>query len=336
MVDDDGRAAPDDCESRARTFQRIQNALDDARPGDRISVCPGRYPEALRIGPRGDDVYLATEFSFQAVLVPPPTDQRPAVDIHDVTRFEMRGFKIRPSGRIGPVTIGGMSIPGTRVCSPAPVAIRIRDSSDVFIRGDKINTGSTCGYRTGIEVARSRASVITDTITDFLGRGIVAGPRSELVIAKSDVRFFHDTRDQALPGSRLDPEATGVVLDGVDRANLRTVSVYTRQPDDVDDLPALLWAGIVIQDARGPVTIRGDSQVTRTWRHGIGVLRSDHVSILNTLVQFGLGDGYFIDDSTGARIIGDDSRDNVTGIRLGPGTAGVLVDHLRSTRVPPS
>ncbi len=112
MVDDDGRAAPDDCESRTRTYGRIQDALDDARSGDRISVCPGRYREALRIGPRADDVYLATEVSFEAVLVPPPTDRRPAVDIHGVTRFEMRGFKIRPAGRTGPVDHRRAAHPG--------------------------------------------------------------------------------------------------------------------------------------------------------------------------------------------------------------------------------
>ena len=50
------------------------------------------------------------------------------------------------------------------------------------------------------------------------------------------------------------------------------------------------------------------------------------------MVRYGLGDGYFLDDLTGARISGDDSKGNVTGIRLGPGTSGVLVDHLRATQ----
>src|SRR6478609_8698177 len=81
MVDDDGRAAPDACGSRTRTFRHIQDALDAARPGDRIAVCPGRYRESLRVGPGGDDVYLAAEVSFEAVLAPAPTDTRPAVDI---------------------------------------------------------------------------------------------------------------------------------------------------------------------------------------------------------------------------------------------------------------
>ncbi len=103
----------------------------------------------------------------------------------------------------------------------------------------------------GIDIARSRASIITDKVTDFLGRGIVAGPATDVTIATSEVRFLHTAREQALPGSTLDPEAAGVVLDGVDRAALRTVSVFTRLPDDPDDLPSLLWAGIVIQRCPG-------------------------------------------------------------------------------------
>ncbi len=285
MVDDDGRAAPDDCGSRRPTFRTIQSALDAARPGERISVCPGRYPEALRIGPGMDDVYLATEVSFQAVLTPPPTDSRPSVDIRGVHRFEMRGFRIRPSGRVGPMTIGSLAIAGTRVCSPAPVAIRIRDSTDAAIRGDKIGAGPACGYQVGIDIAGSSATVSVDQVTDFLGRGIVARSGSDVGIDHTDVRFLHGDREQALPGSALDPEAAGIVLDGVAGARLRTVTVFTRVPTDPDELPSLLWAGIDIADASGPVTIRGDSVVTRTWRYGIRVIRSDRVSILNTLVR---------------------------------------------------
>ncbi len=291
MVDDDGRAAPDDCESARRAYRRIEDALDDARPGDRISVCPGRYRESLDIGRHSSDVYLAAEVSFEAVLAPPPTDDLPAVDVHDVTRFEMRGFRIRPAGRIGPVTIGGLRIPGTTVCSPAPVAIRIDDSTDVTIRGDRVWAGPACGYRIGIDIAQSSVQVSGVEVTDFLGRGIVAGRGADIAVDHSDVRFLHPDRSGALPGATLDAEATGMVLDGVDGARLRTVHVFTRVPTDPDELPSLLWAGIIIQDARGPVVIRGDSVVTRTWRYGIRVLRSDAVTILNTLVRRTYGDG---------------------------------------------
>jgi hypothetical protein len=331
MVDDDGRAAPDDCGSRRATFRTIQGALDAARPGDRISVCPGRYREALRIGPGMDDVYLATEVSFQAVLTPPPTDTRPAVDVRGVTRFEMRGFRIRPAGRVGRMTIGGLRIPGTRVCSPAPVAIRIRDSRDVTIRGDKVGAGPRCGYRVGIDVAGSTAKVSGDQVTDFLDRGLVAGAGADVGIDHTDVRFLHTARARALPGDTFDPEAAGVVLDGVASARLRTVSVFTKVPTGDDELPSLLWAGIVINNATGPVSIRGDSVVTRTWRYGIRVIGSDQVSILNTLVRRTYGDGIFLDQLSKARVIGTDTDRSVTGIRLGPDTTGVLVDHLRAT-----
>lgn len=332
MVDDDGHAAPDDCDAPQRTFARIQDALDDATRGDRISVCPGRYPEALRIGRAASDVYLATEVSFQAVLTPAPSDDRPAVDIHDVTRFEMRGFRIRPTGAVGTVSIGSLHIPGTLACSPATVAIRVRDATDVTIRGDNIGSSARCGYRVGIDVARSTGTISVVKVTDFLGRGIVVREGSDVGIDHSDVRFLHAHREQALPGSLLDPEAVGIVIDDVAAARLRTVNVFTRVPTDPDELIALLWAGIVITDARGPVSIRGDSVIRRTWRYGIRVIRSDAVSILNALVQRTYGYGIFLDELTGARIVGTDSELSVTGIWLGSQTQGVRIDRLRATR----
>jgi|GEM_PF-5533984 len=332
MVDDDGHAAPDDCDAAARTYARIQDALDDARAGDRISVCPGRYPEALRIGRTSSDVYLATEVSFQAILTPPATDERPAVDIHDVTRFEMRGFTIRPTGSVRPVTIGSLRIPGTRACSPAPVAIRVRDATDVTIRGDNIGSGATCGYLVGIDATRSTGTISGIQVTDFLERGIVARGGSDLGIDHSDVRFLHAHRDQALPGSTLDPEAVGIVIDGVAAARLRTVNVFTRVPTDPRELIAVLWAGIVITDAAGPVSIRGDSVVRRTWRYGIRVIRSNEVSILNALVQRTYGEGIFLDELRDARIVGTDTESSVTGIHLGPATQGVRINRLRATR----
>ena len=80
MVDLDGRAAPGDCSAQRRTYRRIQDAIDAARAGDRISVCPGRYREAIRLGRGARDLYLVSEDSFQAVLTPRPTDDIPAIE----------------------------------------------------------------------------------------------------------------------------------------------------------------------------------------------------------------------------------------------------------------
>jgi hypothetical protein len=331
MVDDDGRAAPADCGARTRTFRRIQDALGDARPGDRIAVCPGRYRESLRIGPDQHDVYLAAEVSFGAVLVPPRTDARPAVDIQGVTSFEMRGFRIRPAGRTGPLTVGGLRIAGTRVCSPAPVAIRIEDATDVTIRGMRIGAAPGCGYRTGIEVARSSAVIRYDEVTDFLSRGIVAHTGSHVTIDTTAVRFLHTRRDRALPGATLDGEATGVFIDGAATARFRTISVFTRLPDAEDELPTLLWAGIDIVDTPGSVSIRGKSVVTRTWRYGIRVRRTGEVTIFDTLVRDTFGDGYYLDGVSGGRVVDSDSERNPTGIRLGPETTDMLVSGFLAT-----
>ena len=329
MVDDDGRAGPDDCDARTRTYRRIQAALDDARPGDRIAVCPGRYRESLEIGPAADDVYLAAEVSFEAVLAPPPTDTRAAVRIQGVTGFELRGFRVRPSGRVGPLTVAGLQVAGTRVCSPAPVAIQIRGATDVTIRGVRIGAAPACGYRTGIDVARSSVTIRYDEVTDFLARGIVAHAASDVGIDTSAVRFLHTRRDEALPGATLDAQATGVVINGAAAARLRSISVFTRLPDTDDELPTLLWAGIDITDTSGSVTIRGDSVITRTWRYGIRVLRSSDVAIIDTLVRDTFGDGYSVDGVSGGRIMGSDSERNPTGIRLGTDTRSVLVSDFR-------
>lgn len=209
--------------------------------------------------------------------------------------------------------------------------MRIRDAHDVTIRGDRIGSGPTCGYRVGIEVIDASVGVTAAQVTDFLARGIMAGPGADIGIDHSDIRFLHRDRPAALPGSVLDPEATGVAVDGADAARIQTVSVFTRVPERPTDLVVLLWAGISISDTHAPVSIR-HSVITRAWRAGIRAVRSDGLSILNTLVRRTYGDGILLDELSGARIIGDDTDRSVTGIRLGPDSRDVLVDHLRATR----
>ena len=48
--------------------------------------------------------------------------------------------------RISESVEGGLKVAGTRVCSPAPVAVRITDSTDVTIRGVRIGAPPSCGY----------------------------------------------------------------------------------------------------------------------------------------------------------------------------------------------
>lgn len=332
MVDRDGRAAPGNCDARTPTYRRIQEALDAARDGERIAVCPGRYPEALRIGNRARDVYLASEDSFQAVLQPPAGDRLPGVDIDGAVGFEIRGFRVRMSGRVGPVAIGPIVIPGTRTCSPAPIAVRIRRATDAIVRGVRIEEGTGCGYHTGIRIDRSRARVSATVITNFLSQGIAVRDGSDVDLESTDIRFLHADLAEHLPGAALDPGATGLVIDHARAARIRTITVFSKVPARDEELPPQLWEGIVIADVAGPVLIRGDTVVRRTGLSGIRIVRSDHVTIRNTLVQRAFGDAYRLDDLAGGLIVGSDAERSTTGFRLGPDTSGVRMRQVRGIR----
>ncbi len=332
MVDRDGRAAPGDCDARTRSYRRIQDALDAARDGERIAVCPGRYPEALHIDGRARDVYLASEDSFRAVLTPPAGDRLPGVDIAGADGFEIRGFRLRMGGRIGPVTVGPVTVPGTRVCSPAPIAIRVRDATNAIVRGVRIGEIGACGYRTGIDIERSRARVSANVVADFLSRGIVVRDGSHADLEATDIRFLHADLVDHLPGGGLDPAATGLVIEGADSARIRTITVFSKVPARDEELPPLLMEGITIRDVAGPVVIRGDTVIRRTGESGIRVERSDQVTILNMLVERTFGVAYRLDDLSGARITGSDARRSTAGFRLGQGTRDVTLRQVRGIR----
>lgn len=331
MVDLDGRASPGDCDGRRRTHRRIQAALDAARDGERISVCPGRYREAIRIDGHARDLYLVSEDSFQAVIAPPPTSIRPAIDITEAVSVEVRGFRLALRGRSGPVRLGPVALPGSRVCSPAPVGIAVTGSAAVTIRGMRLQGDAGCGYATGIRVSRSTARLVTDLVTDFLSRGVVADQGSDLTIEASDIRFLHPRLAEALPGATLDAAATGLLADGAAAIRVRTVNVFSRVPARDEDLAPLLWVGIDARDTPS-VSIRGDTVVRRTGRTGIRVVGTRDIAILNTLVERSYGDAYFLDRVTGGTITGSDAERSLTGFRLGADARGITLRQVRGIR----
>ena len=224
----------------------------------------------------------------------------------------MRGFRIRPSGRIGPVTIGGLSIPGTRVCSPAPVAIRIRDSHGRDHPGRPRRHGPDMrlsgGHRRRALHAprsaptRSRTSWARGIVArPGLGRGHRPRPRSGSCTRR---------RDQALPGAT--PRR------GSDRhrhrgrrpsARLRTRQrVHARCPMTTDDAAVAAVGGHrhrrtpAVRSPSGATASSPGRGATASGSSGrTGVVPSSTRSSAS-----GCGDGYFLDELTGARIVGDD------------------------------
>ena len=210
---------PTTASSRTRTYRHIQDALDAARPGDRISVCPGRYPESLRIGPRGDDVYLATEVSFEAVAGtgthgPPAGRRYPRCQPLRDARLH------RPSG--GAHRAGDHR----RAEHPRYTSLLARarghpdpDSTDVTIRGDRIGAAPHAAIaRASTWLAPAPSSATTRSPTSW-PRGHSRMRARAWIVDRTAVRFLHTRRDRGrCPGASLDAEATGIAIDGAARA----------------------------------------------------------------------------------------------------------------------
>ena len=49
VVDGDGQGSAADCDEPREAYYRIQDAVDDAMPGDTIFICPGTYDEQVAV-----------------------------------------------------------------------------------------------------------------------------------------------------------------------------------------------------------------------------------------------------------------------------------------------
>jgi hypothetical protein len=324
MVDADGRAASGDCDATDRTFRKIQAAIDAAKSGDRIAVCPGVYRERLTLDASRSNLRIAAEVSFQAILVPPAGEPAPAIDITAASNTWVGGFVVRWSGWIERLPI---PVLGVRICRSAPAAIVIRDGSEATIRGVRITGGRACGYRVGIDVRSSSAELLYDTITNFLGTGVRAGTGSRVRVFETEARFLHPDRSRALPGSDLAPEATGFDLDGAAGARVESSSVFSVPARG--RLQPTLWAGVTVRDTPGPVRIQR-TRVLRTIRAGFLVQRSPQVRLLDVRTRGNWGNGIELDDVTGTIVRNGFALVSYRGITLGARTAGVRIANLQS------
>lgn len=184
VVDDDGRATPDRCSAKAEAPKRIQKAIDSARAGDTILVCPGLYREQLTItGSKKAGLTVRGISPWAAVVQPPNVTSAPqAVRIaatKDVTIQWLRF--LTPDAAPG--------------CINVSRAIVVDDGRDVTIRANRFAPGKAdpsgpCRFQNGIDVAgRSRVRILYNLLRDATGIYVFAGePTVSLRIARNSFR----------------------------------------------------------------------------------------------------------------------------------------------------
>jgi parallel beta-helix repeat protein len=98
---------PADGDCPPTSYVTIQSAVDASGPGDTVKVCPGVYPEQVRIsGHSHDGLKLESLTPLQAVIQWPTAESAPLalVDFNMADQVTLRGFTIT-----GPFTFPGCS-----------------------------------------------------------------------------------------------------------------------------------------------------------------------------------------------------------------------------------
>jgi len=188
IVDDDGVQCPN------AAYSTIQAAVTAAGTDDQIKVCPGLYPEQVKITGSGKDgLTLFSQVPLQAVIQAPPVMTQPnsvvlAQNVQDIT---LRQFTIS-----GPfVAPGGCNLPLDR-----HTGVRISNASATLF-GNHITQirnanpalwGCQDGF--GVQVGRlfeSQVGVATlrNNLIDFYQKGgvVVDGPGSSAHVTQNEV-----------------------------------------------------------------------------------------------------------------------------------------------------
>lgn len=184
-VDDDGSAGMTACDGTRAVPQRIQAALDAARPGDVIRVCPGAYEEQLSV--TTPDVRIRSVRPWQAVVTTPPTlsGDRPA--LLDITADGVQVQWLRLLART------------EAPCQPLDAVVRVGGAQEVLLRSLRIgqvvggdSRFGPCGLATGVRVdGAASATILYTSIRGFQREGILSSPRSRVDVQTTSVRYFH-------------------------------------------------------------------------------------------------------------------------------------------------
>lgn len=185
VVDDDGAQCP------GAAYASLQAAVDAARPGDRITVCPGTYREQVRIAKP-----LQLVARSGAVLAP--------ADMTANTTNAFSGAAIAAALLVedaAPVVIEGLTVDasanGLAGCSPVLVGVFYRNASgrlsELAVRGAHLGaTLSGCQSGLGILVqsapgATSVVEVLDSSVRGYQKNGVTANEAGTELVARRNV-----------------------------------------------------------------------------------------------------------------------------------------------------
>ncbi|MEA2712716.1 MAG: hypothetical protein QOK27_677, partial [Gemmatimonadales bacterium] len=151
-VNDDGVALPSGTSCNNPNYNKIQDAVNAAAPGDRINVCPGTYIEQVTIPAPKNNIRLRSVKRWEAIIKAPPVMPdlyKAIVRVDGATGVEILAF-----------TITG---PGGALCNSLRYGVRVDDGGSADILGNHITdirdappppTVSGCQNGVGVQVGR--------------------------------------------------------------------------------------------------------------------------------------------------------------------------------------
>jgi len=281
-------------------YATIQSAVDAARPGAQIVVCPGTYREAVTVQTTGLKIFARKR--HEAVVQPPADDPNAGTAFNLGTAgTHVRGFTFLPAD--GPscepegqavVTLAKATVDYNRIMGVG--CHRFQDGVEMFFasapgrvtvdqnqisgferfgvraRGSQsaINRNTIREGGVGILVEGGRSVVQSNTIDDMSGTGIFADG------------FDNGTFDLWVAGNRLNRNGNGIVASnfGVGMPDPFGLALGIRANTVLDSVQD----GITVDFAPGHVTLNRSLRSGRfdcyspngfaTWRDNIGVTDS--------------------------------------------------------------
>lgn len=210
VVDDDGAQCP------GAAFTSLQAAVDAARPGERIAVCPGTYREQVRIAKP-----LQIHAQGGAVLAPSgmvANATNAAGDRSIAAALLVEGA--------GPVLVEGLTVDasanGLTACSPVLAGVYYLNASgrlsEVAVRGTRLGAGlAFCQSGLGVLVqssagASSAVDLLDSSIRGYQKNGITAlDAGTRLTARRNVVSGAGLAAAVAQNGIQVGPGARGVI-----------------------------------------------------------------------------------------------------------------------------